>query len=123
MMNTTYTFDDELVSDLHKDAMGFRPSESFWGFWESATDAEKQAEWDSLLKEMDAREARQAADDEYSIARFEERLYQLMECGARDEAMALRWLDEAYETQGDMEFLEYNMGLPYKYLTKRGLVA
>ena len=25
-----YTFDENLVSDLHKDAYGFRPSQSFW---------------------------------------------------------------------------------------------
>ena len=27
MMNTEYTFDDDLVSDFHKDAYGFRPSD------------------------------------------------------------------------------------------------
>lgn len=123
MMNTKYTFDDELISDLHKDAYGFRPSESFWDFWTSATDDEKQTEWESLLRAMDAREAEQAAEDAYNIDRFEERLHQLKECGARNNAMALHWLDEAYETGGDWEYLEYNLGLPYKYLTKKGYVA
>lgn len=122
-MNTEYTFDDDLVSDFHKDAYGFRPSESFWSWWSTATPEEKQKEWESLGRAMQSREAEQQAADAYHIERFENRLKTLLECGARNEAMALRWLDEAYETQGDWEYLEFNLGLPYKFLTKRGLVA
>lgn len=118
MMNTEYTYDDELVSDFHKDAYGFRPSESYWEWWVSCTPDEKQAEWKRLGEAMDAREAERREEEANAIEQFEEQIYTLMECGARDRAMAIRWLDEAYETNGDMDFLAYNLGLPYRYLTK-----
>ena len=44
-----YTFDELSVSDLHKDAYGFRPSESFWQEWTLANDDEKQYLWDSMI--------------------------------------------------------------------------
>ena len=35
--------------------------------------------------------------------------------GARNRAMAVQWLDQAYETNGDLEFLCYYLGVPYGY--------
>jgi len=32
-----YTFDADIVSDLHKDAYGFRPREGFWNHWNLST--------------------------------------------------------------------------------------
>lgn len=49
MIKMKYTFDELSVSDLHKDAYGFRPSESFWQEWTLANDDEKQYLWDSMI--------------------------------------------------------------------------
>jgi hypothetical protein len=117
-METQYTFSDDLVSDLHKDAYGFRPSESFWRTWETSTDAEKQSEWDRLAAHMQLTMEQDAANHRTCIARLEDRIAQLIQCGAKDRAMAIRWLDEAYQTQGDTEFLEWNLGVPFGYLRK-----
>lgn len=110
-----YTFDDDIVSDLHKDAWGMRPSESFWTKWKNMTDAEKQAEWDWMVQVMERNERQRRQEQEQAVVRFSRRIQQLIECGARDRAMAIRWLHEAYETHGDDEFLCWNLGLPYGF--------
>lgn len=47
------TFSDALVSDLHKDARGFRPSEYFWEEWTQAPDHVKQKIWNRLQTEVE----------------------------------------------------------------------
>ena len=48
----TYTFDENIVSNLHKDAFGFRPSRSWYWDWNGYSDDEKQKEWDFLLQAL-----------------------------------------------------------------------
>jgi hypothetical protein len=45
----TYTFDENLISDLHKDAYGFRPDVSFWATFAAFNPDQKQALWDSMI--------------------------------------------------------------------------
>lgn len=45
-----YTFDEDSVSDLHKEAFGFRPNACFWREWELLDDRGKQELWDQLLE-------------------------------------------------------------------------
>ena len=118
MENTEYTFSDDLISDLMKDAYGCRPGEGFWARWAEATDEEKQKEWDWLLLVLKRNAEEEQANHRTCIARLEDRIEQLIQCGAKDRAMAIRWLDEAYQTQGDTEFLEWHLGVPYGYLRK-----
>jgi len=115
METQTYTFCEDTVSDLYKDAYGGRPGESFWIRWHESTDAEKQAEWNFLCLVLEQEQNRQELNHQRCIAQLEERITKIMECGARDRAMAIRWLDEAYETHGDINFLEWNLGVPYGY--------
>jgi len=49
-----WTFDGDIVSDLHKDAYGFRPSQTWWEIWDSCLDSEKQKIWDDLLESLKA---------------------------------------------------------------------
>lgn len=37
------------VSDLHKDAFGFRPDETFWAEWNKASSEERLYIWDQIL--------------------------------------------------------------------------
>lgn len=48
-----YTYDEQIVSDLHKDAYGCRPSSFWWQCWQEASPEEKQAEWDDLLETLE----------------------------------------------------------------------
>lgn len=111
-----YTFCEDSISDLYKDAFGFRPDAYWWTQWDQFTDEQKQEEWNYLCKVLDDSIALQEVNYNSCIARLEERITKLQECGARNRAMAIRWLDDAYETHGDISFLEWHLGVPYGYL-------
>ena len=70
MTTATYTFDEDTVSDLHKDAYGFRPSGCWWGNWNTMSDAEKQEEWDQLIVSMVAREESRKEGERQAIIRW-----------------------------------------------------
>lgn len=70
---TAFTFDSSIISDLYKDARGFRPGREFFQRWEEASSLEKQQIWDGLSDELDReldRERQQQAKavDEYELA-------------------------------------------------------
>lgn len=45
-----YTFDEDTVSDLHKDAFGVRPNACFWREWVLSDNDGKQELWDTLVE-------------------------------------------------------------------------
>lgn len=115
-----YTFDDNTVSDLHKDAHGFRPSRGFWDFWSTASDDEKQVTWDNLIAALDAEIAREKEITAARVAKFEELVSTTIAAGARDRATALRWIIGSYEGEagGDLNYIEYLLGIPYGTFAK-----
>lgn len=115
-METVYTYDTDIVSDLHKDAYGFRPRGAFWQNWEASTEDEKQAEWNSLLEACQRAIERQREEEALAIVRFEKLLEKTVSRGAGDRETALRWImDASGIDNGDWEFLCYEHGLPYGY--------
>jgi hypothetical protein len=113
-----YTFDEDTVSDLHKDAYGFRPRDNFWSAWAAFNGDQKQALWDSMLGTMERnceleRESQKAAEHDFQC-----RIASLQHLGAQDFDMALRWLHDALDTQGDDEYLEFRLGLSFGYVGK-----
>lgn len=106
-------------SDIHKDAYGFRPRNSSDEQWNSAEWL--QAEIDKCYVELDQVLAEEAIQQQEAIARFEQRIITCLKAGARDRAMAIRWLTEAEEPDVDsidQGYFEYLNGLPYGYLAK-----
>ena len=69
---TQYTYSDDIVSDLHKDARGYRPSQSFWDGWSTLNEDEKQSIWDMLCEEMERSMKEQAAAEKRSLDKFRE---------------------------------------------------
>ena len=101
--------------DMYKDAHGVRPRGIDTSTW---TEAEFEAEFVSLAKTIDRENKdREAAEDKAMIA-FEMRVQDLMSSGAKDYAMAIRWVHEAEGSNGDEEYLCYLVGLPYGYFRK-----
>jgi hypothetical protein len=49
MKYETYTFDENILSDLHKDAYGFRPSGDFFREWDLLDNDGKQDLWEQLI--------------------------------------------------------------------------
>lgn len=111
----SYTFDEYTVSDLHKDAFGFRPSQCWWDSWTTMTDDEKQSEWDSLIESMEASCVEEASREQRAVAIFENTVSAVLASGAKDRATAHRWLMEASKAQGDWEYFCFLNGLPYGY--------
>jgi len=102
--------------DMYKDAYGIRPRHMNL---EAMTEADFLAEF-KILGEAIEREAAIRKENEHKAeVDFEMRVQNLLVTGARDRAMALRWIHEAEGSNGDDEFLCYLVGLPYGYFRKR----
>jgi hypothetical protein len=112
-IDTMYTYSDELISDLHKDARGFRPHEAFYEGWTQSDDDNKQAIWDGLCREMKRREEEEARTEAYLVEKFEEEVLTHIDNGAGDCQTALRWMTQNvtfYHSQ-DIEHWVYNQGI------------
>lgn len=105
-----YTFEDNLFSDLHKDAYGFRPR--YHRYYE-ASDDEKQKIWNDLVDYLDQQEAdaRQLAKE--AIIRWEDRVEDVIKIGAGDRKTALRWITgtEKFYHEQDVEHFVWEQGL------------
>ena len=117
-MSTEYTFDENVVSDLYKEAYNSRPRESFWESWDMASDRQKQAIWDSLIEASDAENEREELIRQQAIVDLEDRIkfMQSTIVGATRED-CIRYLHDVYKTNGDIEYLEFNLSVPYGYLS------
>ena len=101
--------------DMYKDAYGSRPRGIDTSAW---TEAEFEAEFVQLSKTIDANYTEQLAQEEVAKHDFEMRMLSLLQTGAKDREMALRWIHEAEGSNGDDEYLCYLLGLPYRYFVK-----
>ena len=120
-MTTEYTFSDDQISDLHKDAYGYRPSQLFFQRWTAMSDAEKQAQWDIMIEDMVQADAEIEIRQMESVNEFEAKVTALIESGARTREIAVKWLIDsadlgAYST--DMEYVAFTFGLPFNYFKK-----
>jgi hypothetical protein len=106
--------------DMHKDAYGVRPRCIDTSSW---TEADFEAEFVILSQTIDANYAEQVIAEERAMIAFEMRVQELMTSGAKDLAMALRWIHEAEGSDGDEEYLCFLVGLPYGYFRKVDKVA
>lgn len=101
--------------DMYKDAYGVRPRGIDTTDW---TEAQFEAEFAQLGKTIDANYEEQLAREEVAEHDFEMRILSLLQTGAQDREMALRWIHEAEGSDGDDEYLCYLVGLPYHYFAK-----
>ena len=99
---TTQTADTfELISDLHKDARGFRPSQDWLHNFDSLPYAEQEKIWDRLVVEMDESMTDEDRREAAALADFRALIADTIAAGAADGATALRWLRDADEQRGD----------------------
>ena len=111
-----YTFDEQTLSDLHKDARGSRPrSDLFWDAWKEADNDGKQAIWDGLIKEMEDRQSEELAAECLALANFEARIAEYVTLGASDRETAIRWIlqAEGLDNEYDAGYICYCLGLSY----------
>ena len=113
MTNKTYTFDENLFSDLHKDAYGFRPRNH--GFYDAnTTPAQKQKIWDAAILDMNASQEAEEARTAIKLEEFKAEVDTVINpFGAGDRATALRWITDCdtFEHSQDVEHWVYNRGI------------
>lgn len=103
------------IHDLFKDVHGFRNRYDF----KNMSDEDLSKEYDYLLEQLEENNKREASLLEAAINRFEQKINELINCGAGDRETAIRWLREAYndpQVEGDAGYFEYLTNLPYGYL-------
>ena len=108
--DTEYTYSEELFSDFHKDAYGFRPrSHEFY----SATPERKQEIWDFVGRAFDRRQEEEAELEAQSLIDFEKEVQAYIELGAGDRQTALRWMsqNETFYHSQDVEHWVWKQGI------------
>jgi len=101
--------------DIYKDAYGVRPRGVDTSGW---TLEQFQEEFVILGQAIDREETARKEAEIKAVEMFERRVAELLSTGARDQAMAMRWIHEAEETNGDNDYLAWSLGLPYLYFRK-----
>lgn len=114
-----YTFDENIVSDLHKDARGYRPTVAWMHAWETSTEDEKQGIWDALCDELEQAIALQELDQARAYAKLLDRILDTMKLGAEDQKTAIKWIIEAeefddFDLQYGADYFCYHFGLSYQ---------
>jgi len=103
-----------IYSDAYKDAYNFRPRGVDTSDW---TEAMFESELAYLQTIIERNESVRLEDEALAAIRLEETIDKMMESGCRNREMAIRWLHDIYETHGDTEYLEYNLGVNYGYFS------
>jgi hypothetical protein len=100
---------------MYKDAYGVRPRGIDTSTW---TLEQFEAEFEGLGVAIDAEEIERKGTEAKATELFERRVAELISVGAKDYEMAMRWIHEAEETNGDDDYLAWTLGLPYQYFRK-----
>ena len=101
--------------DMYKDAHGFRPRHIDTSTW---TEQQFEAEFKDLAEIIERENILRNDSEARASHEFELRMQDLLRSGAKDYAMALRWVHEAEGSDGDDEYLCYLLGLSYGYFRK-----
>jgi len=101
--------------DMYKDAYGFRPRGIDTSTW---TLEQFDAEFEGLGVAIDTAEQERKTAEAKATEAFERRVAELLNTGAKDYEMAMRWIHEAEDTNGDNDYLAWTLGLPYQYFRK-----
>ena len=108
-----FTYSDDIISDLHKDVYGFRPREAFWADWDNCTPAEKQKTWDEYCNALEANAIQEAVQEAANVAKFEDRVQDVISIGAGNRTTALEWIvgQETFYHIQDVEHFVWQQGI------------
>lgn len=113
-----YTFDDNIISDLHKDARGFRPDEYFWEEWTQSPDNVKQIIWDKLCVEMEESMAQQKKDEAAALVKFRKVVAAQMALCSVNWTRAVDFLADAeditLDNDQDFDYFLWGQGIGYE---------
>ncbi len=98
--------------DFYKDVHGIRPR---WMNYDAMTEEQLEQELEQLGREAEVQAAEEAEAQKIAIAKFEDRVANLMHTGTNRQRVIV-WLMDAEDVNGDTEYFCYLNGLPYGYL-------
>lgn len=98
-----YTFSNDIVSDLHKDARGYRPTQGFFEMWNESSDDTKQEVWDMLVEEMEYKQKEEARHEAENLVKFRKLIRSVMDTASCNWKVALRYLADAENCNVDFE--------------------
>ena len=101
--------------DMYKDAYGIRPRHIDTSSW---TLEQFEQEFAELAEVMRVNDIAKGIEEAIAVEKFERRIAEMISIGAKDMDMAMRWIHEAEDTQGDNDYLAWTLGLPYQYFRK-----
>lgn len=105
---------ESIYVEMHKDVYGVKAR------WYKAKSVEQaRADLAVLERELKEKEKADAIAQQAAIDGF----YKVMSAHNIDFETAKRWHHQMYNTQGDDEYLCYNLGLPYKFFEKAAQTA
>lgn len=113
-----FSYDIDSFSDLYKDSHGFRPSASYYEWLDRASQEELQAEWEYLLKLLEINLKEDDRRYEEAMADLNRAIDLMMNSGAKSIQDCVRWMHHSYMTDGDNEFLDYQLGVRYGTVAK-----
>lgn len=110
-----FTYNEDIFSDMHKDAYGFRPRGH--EFYDAAPER-KQEIWDSVCDDVEREIERQRVAQDAAVAAFRQQVADMMAMGARDEHQAKKWIIQGLDaTVNNLmyggEWVCFELGLPY----------
>ena len=113
-----FTYSDDIISDLHKDARGFRPGEYFWEEWTQSPDNVKKKIWDDLCCEMEQSMAEQKAAEADALVEFRKTVAAQMALCNVTWTKAVDYLADAedcdIEYDQDFDYFLWNQGIGYE---------
>jgi len=98
----------DIISDLHKDARGYRPSQYFWEGWKELSDEGQKEIFDMLAEALQIRERDEREMEQRAIENFEARIADVIKLGAGNRQTALRWItsqEKFYHSQSVEHFV------------------
>lgn len=103
--------------DAYKDAHGIRPRHVDFA---SMTMEQLEAMMSDLIDTMNENDKREGEEQADAALKVEATIAGLIKQGAGDRATAIRWLHDAHQTDGDDDYLCYQLGLKYSYFKTCG---
>ena len=114
-----FTYSDDIISDLHKDARGFRPTEAFWNAWNFQDDEGKQTVWNILIDELEETMAEDRRREAEALENFRAQIKGMKKLGAETTRQAIKWIFHAekmdrYDLQYGADYVAYHFGMSYQ---------
>lgn len=103
----------DMYCDSYKDVHGIKAR---WVYGMDLTEAQLEGLLDDLEKEYTSVREYEARQEAAAEKAAREQIQALINHGAKDVAMAVRWLHDAEGTGSDNRFLDYTLGTRYGFI-------